>query len=669
MQDLTPLRPAFWNVPLWAEIGVYVIGIAAVVLCIAGIVRAVKQRQATTQPEPLADRNARLGRTLLEVFWQKRIRDTAAGKNHFVLFWGFIFLFFGTAIATIDWDIAWLVFGKRILSGNIYLAYKFVLDLAGLLALIALGFSFWRRFVSHDPKVEANWRFALVLGSLAFIILTGFLLEALRLAVQQPQWAGVSFVGNALAQIFIGTDAETLKVYHTFIWVIHGLASLGFIASIPLTYYAHLFKTPTSIYVKKPEPRGALAKIEDIEEQERFGISEFSQFGRIDRIRFDGCTECGRCTSVCPAVASGAPLDPKGLILSLKARMNGIDADKPLIDGIVSKDALWSCTTCGACTKVCPAQIPTPDIIVQMRRHLALEEGDFPEGLAQALENTSSVGNPWGMDPGSRLKWAKGLDVEIAKPGVEYDVLYWVGCSASYDRRAQKIARAMVEIFHAAGVKFAVMSEERCHGEFARRAGEEYLFQTAAAENIESLSKYNFKQIVAACPHCFNTLKNEYPQFEGGTFPVTSHVQFIAKLLEEKRISPKLAQAGSVTFHDACYLARHNGIGRDPRTILETIGVKLKDPEKRGCNAMCCGAGGAQIFMDKPSRINILRLEQLNKTGTDEIAVSCPHCLTMLTSAQAQTCGRDETPKPVRDIAEIVAQALTQSTANPEKEC
>ena len=235
MQDLTPLRPAFWNVPLWAEIGVYVIGIAAVVLCIAGIVRAVKQRQATTQPEPLADRNARLGRTLLEVFWQKRIRDTAAGKNHFVLFWGFIFLFFGTAIATIDWDIAWLVFGKRILSGNIYLAYKFVLDLAGLLALIALGFSFWRRFISHDPKVEANWRFALVLGSLAFIILTGFLLEALRLAVQQPQWAGVSFVGNALAQIFIGTDPETLKVYHTFIWVIHGLASLGFIASIPLT--------------------------------------------------------------------------------------------------------------------------------------------------------------------------------------------------------------------------------------------------------------------------------------------------------------------------------------------------------------------------------------------------------------------------------------------------
>lgn len=212
------------------------------------------------------------------------------------------------------------------------------------------------------------------------------------------------------------------------------------------------------------------------------------------------------------------------------------------------------------------------------------------------------------------------------------------------------------------------MSEERCHGEFARRAGEEYLFQTAAAENIESLSRYSFKEIVAACPHCFNTLKNEYPQFEGGTFPVTSHVQFIARLLEEKRISPQLASKGSITFHDACYLARHNGIGRDPRTIFERIGVNFKDPEKRGCNAMCCGAGGAQIFMDKSSRINIIRLEQLNATGADEIAVSCPHCLTMLTSAQAQTCGRDETPKPVRDIAEIVAQAIADSCARPDKE-
>ena len=668
MQDLTPIRPAFWNVPLWAEIGVYIIGLAAVAVCIAGIVRAVKLRRGSCPPEAIAKPEGRLGETLLEVFWQKRIRDTASGKNHFVLFWGFIFLFFGTAIATIDWDVAWLVFGKRILTGNAYLAYKFVLDLAGLLALAALAYSFWRRFAARDPKVEASWRFALVLGSLVFIIITGFILEALRLAVQQPEWAGVSFVGNALAQLFENASPETLKIYHTFTWVIHGLAALGFVAAIPLTYYAHLFKTPTSIYNHKPEPRGALAKIENIEEQEHFGVSDFKQFGRIDRIRFDGCTECGRCTAVCPAVISGAPLDPKALILSLKARMSAPQTDAPLVGGTVSKDALWSCTTCGACLRVCPARIPTPDIIVEMRRHLALEEGDFPDGLAQALENTMSVGNPWGMDPGSRLAWAKGLDVETAKPGVDYDVLYWVGCSASYDRKAQKIARAMVEIFRAAGVKFAVMAEERCHGDFARRAGEEYLFQTAAAENIEAHNKYSFKQIVAACPHCFNTLKNEYPQFEGGKFNVISHVQFIAGLLKDGRIKAKLNDKNGIAFHDACYLARYNGIGKDPRTIFEAIGANLKDPEKRGCNAMCCGAGGAQIFMDKPSRINIIRLEELNKTGAQELAVSCPHCMTMLTSAQAQTCGRNEEPKPVRDIAEIVAQAIADAASGSKEE-
>lgn len=668
MQDLTPIRPAFWNVPLWAEIGVYLVGILAVALCIAGIVRAVRQRRAGTKPDALEGRGARVRQLLAEVLWQKRIRDTAAGKNHFILFWGFVFLFFGTAIATIDWDVAWLVFGKRILTGNIYLVYKFVLDLAGIAALAALAWSFWRRFVAKDPKVSADKRFALILGSLTFIIVTGFLLEALRLAAQKPEWAYVSFAGNTIAGLFAGSDEATLRIWHTFVWVIHGLASLGFIAALPLTYYAHVFKTPTSIFLKKAEPRGALAKIEDIEEQERFGISEFEQFSRTDRAHFDGCTECGRCTSVCPAALSGAPLDPKALILSLKNRLHGADADKPLVGGIVSKDALWACTTCGACTKVCPAHIPTPDIIVNMRRHLALEEGDFPEGLAQALENTSGVGNPWGMDPGSRLNWAKGLDVPVAKPGVEYDVLYWVGCSASYDKRAQKIARAMVKILRAAGVNFAVMAEERCHGEFARRAGEEYLFQTAAAENIASFARYSFKKIMAACPHCFNTLKNEYPQFDGGTFNVISHVQLIARLLEEGRISPSLAEEGSVTFHDACYLARHNGIGRDPRTIFERIGVTLRDPEKRGCNAMCCGAGGAQIFMDKPSRINIMRLEQLDATGADKIAVSCPHCLTMLTSAQAQTCGRDETPKPVLDIAEIVAQGLPETTTQTTKE-
>ena len=661
MQDVIPVRPAFWNVPFWAEVGLYIIGLAALVVCIAGIVRSVRLRRGNApNPDVFPDAAARAKHMLKEIFLQPHIRKDGLGWTHFALFWGFFFLFLGTAVATIDWDVAHLVFGTRILKGSFYLAYKLVLDTAGLFALIALAIAAWRRFVSHDMRVEANSRFACVLGSLAFIIVSGFVLEALRLAVQQPAWAHFSFVGWSIAQIFTSMSSDQIQAIHVFVWVIHGLSALVFIAAIPLTYYGHIFKTPTSIFHHKPGPMGAVKKIDDIEEQESFGISNFDQFTRLDRLRLDGCTECGRCRGVCPAVKAGTPLDPKNLVLSLQARMRGSDADKPLIDGIVSKDALWSCTTCGACAKACPAEIPIPDMLVSMRRHLALEMGDFPEGLATALENTATVGNPWGMDPGSRLAWCKDLDVEKAKPGVEYDVLYWVGCSASYDRRAQKIARAMVKILKTAGIRFAVMAEERCHAEFARRAGEEYLFQTAAAENIENINRYSFKRILTACPHCFNTLKNEYPQFDNSSWPVENHVEFIAKLLEDKKITLKDAKEASVTLHDACYLARYNDVEKAPRRILIQACSSIDEAHDKASCATCCGAGGAQIFMDRPARINAIRLDELKAAGGSQLAVECPHCLTMLTSAQAQQNSQQPALK-ISDIAEIVARNLNES--------
>ncbi len=663
MQDITPVRPAFWNVPLWAEIGVYIVGLAAVIVCIAGIVRAVKLRRGRApNPDVFNDTGERAGRTIKEILLQAKIRSAGLGWTHFALFWGFVFLFFGTAVATIDWDIAHLIFDKRILTGNFYLAYKTVLDAAGLFALIALAVAAWRRFVAHDARVEANARFAAILGSLAFIIASGFVLEALRLAVQQPAWAHFSFVGFALAQLFSSFSPEQLQSIHVFIWVIHGLAAFVFIAAIPLTYYAHIFKTPTSIFYRKAPPAGALAKIDDIEEQETFGISNFHQFTRLDRLRLDGCTECGRCRGLCPAVKAGTPLDPKNFVLALQARMRGVNGEKPLIGGVIPKEALWACTTCGACANACPAEIPIPDMIVNMRRHLALEEGEFPEGLATALENTASVGNPWGMDPGSRLAWAKDLDIERAKPGQSYDVLYWVGCSASYDRRAQKIARAMVRILKSAGVRFAVMQEERCHADFARRAGEEYLFQTAAAENIENINRYQFKEILTTCPHCFNTLKNEYPQFEGGSWSVVSHVEFINRLLEEGRITLSEAKSASVTLHDACYLARYNGQVKEPRRILFAACSSIDEAHDHGDRATCCGAGGAQIFMDQPARINTIRLNELKAAGGSRIAVSCPHCLTMLTSAQAEQMNDGKTV-PIVEITEIVAEQLKADEA------
>ena len=270
------------------------------------------------------------------------------------------------------------------------------------------------------------------------------------------------------------------------------------------------------------------------------------------------------------------------------------------------------------------------------------------------------MGNPWGLDPYDRLEWANGLDVPVAEPGEHYDILYWVGCAASYDRRARKIARSMVKILRASGVKFAVMQEERCHGEFARRSGEEYLYQTAAQENIENFRQYDFDRILAACPHCFNTLKNEYPAFEGGTFNVVSHSEWILEMMKAGKLKVK-SEGETLAYHDPCFLARLNGITEAPREVLKTLGADVRSPEASGEKTFCCGAGGGQMWTDgekRESPVQVIRLEELRKTGAQRIALACPHCLTMLETARAETKGDDV----LVDIAEIVADRLEEGS-------
>jgi len=646
------LRPYFWNVPLWAQIGLYVLGILAMGIFIAGVLRSRKILKDGFEKDAASPVRLSWAQTASTILLQRKVRETASGKAHFGIFWGFLLLFVGTALATIDWDIAWLLFDKRILSGRFYLIYKLTLDLAGLAALAGLTYAAFRRFIFDDPRVEPTSRAAIIIGSLAAIILLGYAVEALRLAAENPPWAIWSPVGYLLSHCFSGMGPEALRTTHIFLWVIHALTALCFVAVIPLTFYAHMFKTPASVRREKAAPRSAICKIEDIENQEHFGVSDFKQFSLEDRFHIDGCTECGRCRGVCPAFRAGSVLDPKGLMVTLKTRLSGERKDEPLIEGLVKKEALWDCTTCGACAEVCPARIPIPDLVISMRRHLALEQGEFAKGVAGALENAGSVGNPWGMDPGSRTHWCAGLDVPIAKPGEHYEVLYWVGCSASYDKRAQKVARAMIKILKAAGVSFAIMQEERCHADWARRAGEEYLFQTAAAENIENLSHYDFERILAVCPHCYNTLKHEYPQFKGGRFTVIGHVEFILELLKGKRLELKGKLGEKVVLHDACYLARANRLVREPRLLLKDTGATVLEPAERGLTALCCGAGGSQLFSENRTRIHTIRIEELKATGAQRIAVECPHCMTMLTSAKGSG------DIPIEDIAEIVASHL-----------
>lgn len=648
-----PIRPGFWNVPLWGEIGVYFVGIAAVAVLIWGIVRNWRLHRAAVSEPPV---EKGLVAILKSIFYQPKNLETTGGRLHTVLAVGFFLLFLGTALATLDWDIGHYVVGTQFLQGNVYLTYKFVLDMAGVAVLLALFVGAWRRY-RKESKAKRDVKFLVAYVSLAVVVLTGFVVEGLRLAVEQPAWMHFSPVGTLVAKLFIaaGFTAETLRGVHVWLWTFHGLLSLAFIAAIPLTFYAHLYRTPAAVYRRKATTAGTLAKIEDIEEQESFGLVHSSDLTESQRFALDGCTECGRCDDVCPALRSGAPLSPRDFVAAM--RRAAADPSNPTLPGeAIEKDVIWSCTTCGACTRACPANIPIPELLVGLRRHLALEQGDFPEGLANTFENVSSVGNPWGLDPYDRLEWANGLDVPVAQPGEHYDILYWVGCAASYDRRARKIARSMVKILRASGVKFAVMQEERCHGEFARRSGEEYLYQTAAQENIENFRQYDFERILAACPHCFNTLKNEYPAFEGGTFNVVSHSEWILEMLKAGKLKVK-TEGETLAYHDPCFLARLNGITEAPREVLKTLGADVRSPEASGEKTFCCGAGGGQMWTDgekRESPVQVIRLEELRKTGAKRIALACPHCLTMLETARAETKGDDV----LVDIAEIVADRL-----------
>jgi len=659
-----PIRETFWNIPQWAVVGVYVGGAFALAIFAWGVWRRIALWRRGG-PEMRWDRiGVRITRLLKEALLQSRIlRQSYPGIMHAAMFWGFLALFTGTVLATIDWEIARLLFDVRILKGGFYLAFELTLDLFGLCLLIGLGMAVWRRFVRRPERLEPTPKFAYALAILFVIVLTGFLIEACRLAVVQPSWAAWSPVGWTLARALTGAGAgETaLRGAHLSLWVFHVLVVFTFIALIPHSYFSHLVATPLNIFFAKLGPRGALAKIENLEEQETFGVSRLDQFSWKRRLDFDACTECGRCHTVCCSQISGGALSPKRLVGKLKRAMHE-GYDGPLHGDLISADELWACTTCMACVEVCPARIDIVDTMVDLRRYLALSEGAFPSTGAQALQHIQGLGNPWGLDPGDRLAWAKGLDVPVLAPGQSVDVLYWVGCAAAYDPRVQKVARAVVKILDRAGVSFGVMAEERCHGEVGRRMGEEYLYQTAAAENIGNMRQHSFRRIVTHCPHCFNTIKNEYPQFDRARFEVLHHSELIAELIAAGRIRLERGEARTVAFHDPCYLGRQNGVFDAPRAALGGVpGVRLVELPRNRANGVCCGGGGGQSWMEVSARkrINIIRTEEIVASRADVAAVGCPFCLSMLDEGR-KTIGVEER-LALKDVAEIVAETLSES--------
>jgi len=655
-----PFRDTFWNVPPWAQAGLYAGAVVALAIFAVGLWRHVRLwRQG--RAEPRFDRiPERLWFVVKEALGQARILSQAyPGVMHAIMFWGFLALFLGTVLATIDYDITLPLFDYKLLRGPFYLAYEAVLDLFGLFFVVGLGMALYRRYVVRPRRLDPTWRFAGALGLLLLINVTGFVVEAARLAVVNPPWAAWSPVGYAMGQglLAAGVSDPALRGLHLGAWLFHAVIALGFIAVVPYSYFMHLITTPLNAFFVKLTPRGEIAAIANIEEAESLGVSTIEEFSWKRRLDFEACTECGRCQDVCPAHMAGTKLNPKGVIVKLRDHMRGARPG-PIHGAVIEAEELWACTTCMACVEACPAFIDIVDTIIDLRRYLALSQGALPSTAPQSLQNIRRAGNPWGLPPADRFKWAEGLDVPVLEKGREVEYLYWVGCSASYDRRNQAIARSMVKILKAARASFAVMQEERCHGEVARRLGEEYLYQTLQQENIANLKKYAWRTLITHCPHCFNTILNEFPQF-GGDFEVLHHSVLIERLLREGRIRPTRPVRERIAFHDSCYLGRYNGITEAPREVLRAVpGVELVEMPRNRRQGLCCGGGGGHMWMEVRSekRVNLIRVEEALTVKPDAVVSACPFCLAMVDLGRKVKGVEDRLE--ARDIAEVVAESL-----------
>ncbi len=660
MTGSVPFRDTFWNVPGWAQVFLYAGAVVAMAIFAWGVWRRIALWRAGL-PEDRFDRIPhRITLVATHALGQARTLSQAyPGVMHAIMFWGFLALFTGTALATIDFDITLPLFGYKLLKGHFYLFYETVLDFFGLFFVIGLGMAVWRRFVLRPHRVDPTARFANVLALLFVINVSGFVIEACRLAAVQPPWARWSPVGYALGQgmLAAGMGEGALRVTHLAVWLFHAVIALVFIAVIPYSYFMHLITTPLNIFFAKLTPRGEIRKIENIEEAETLGVSRLEEFSWKRRLDFDACVECGRCQAACPAYMAGTALNPKQIIVKLKRHMHG-ELAGPIHGELIRAEELWACTTCMACVQECPAFIDIVDTIIDLRRFLALSEGTLPSTAPQSLQNIQRAGNPWGLPAAERLAWAHGLDVPVLEAGKEVEYLYWVGCSASYDKRNQAIARSVVKILKKAGVSFAVMQEERCHGEVARRLGEEYLYQTLQAETVAAINQYRFRKVITHCPHCFNTIRNEFPQF-GGTYEVLHHSQVIDELIQQGRITPTRPVAATVAFHDSCYLGRYNGIMEAPRRVARAVpGLRVVDPPNARARGLCCGGGGGHMWMEVQSkkRVNIIRTEELLETGASVVATACPFCLAMVDLGRKVK--EAEERLAVKDVSELVAESL-----------
>jgi Fe-S oxidoreductase/nitrate reductase gamma subunit len=601
---------------------------------------------------------------------------------HSMIYFGFLVLFAATVLLEIDHQ---LPTAMKFLHGTVYEGYAFMADLFGLVFLGGILWALARRYVQRPYRIRIKTKpeHLVILGVFLVIAVTGFTTEAFRIAAEgRPSFEQWSFVGWALSGLVDGWRGSTLVDAHRWSWLFHVVAFVSFLVILPTTMLRHMITSPMNMFWRhKDRPKGAMKPMPNLMETEleSFGAYQIADFTWKQLFDTDACTMCGRCTSVCPAHATGKPLDPREIVLKVGEVMNATAEPRTtppigVVDGItieadsvferITSQELWACTTCKACDENCPVNIEILDKILDMRRYLSLMESDFPASLGNVYRSMENSANVYGMNQGDRGDWAADLEgIEIIEPGSSsgpHEYLMWVGCAGSFDDRNKKTSRALAKLLQRADIDFAILGpSELCTGDSARRSGNEYIFQMLAMQNIEVLDGAGVTKIITQCPHCFNTLKNEYPQL-GGNYEVIHHSQFLAQLIDDGRLSMAGASlAERVTYHDSCYLGRHNDVYMAPRNVIGSLkGIDIVEMPRNGTKGMCCGAGGARMWMEESigKKVNDERAQEALATGATRVAVACPFCYVMMDDGVKGAGKGDDVV--VQDLAEMLLEAM-----------
>ena len=614
------------------------------------------------------------------IFGQRKVVQSVslkdrAGLAHAFIFWGFL-SFTASYMLFIFADSAWRPFSEKVLTDVGVKVFGTYLDVLASVFFVVLGWAAVRRWgvkprrLAFDltQKKEAAIILVLIASLMVFTLLT----EAFFVASGGTGPHAFPPVGKAIGEAFqrAGVDGDLANGLHGVTWWLHLGIILGFSIYIPLSKHIHLVAAPISFATRSLEKRGTLSTPQDLETAEVFGASRVQDFTWRELLDGYSCAVCGRCTDVCPANISGKILSPMHIVENLKEHvldtgpgiLKGQDeqGERPLIGPWIPQEALWDCLTCGACVSECPVGVEHIDTIVDMRRNLVMEQASMPETAMNALMSMEQRGHPWRGTTYSRTDWADGLDIKTMAEHPEAEVLFWVGCTSALEQRNQKVARAMASVLKRAGVDFAILgAEETCTGDPARRMGNEYLYQTLARQNIETMDRYNVKKVVTTCPHCFNTIKNEYPHL-GGNYKVMHYTEFVSELIDQGKIKPVAMMQETVAYHDSCYLGRHNGVYDAPREIARAIpGVELVEMERRRERGFCCGAGGGHMWMEESrgDRVNHIRTDHFIETEAETVGVSCPFCLRMFEEG-INAKGLEGT-KRARDLLEILDESLS----------